>query len=515
MILLVVMTLIFFPQLHFAQNDQIILPELDLIIEDQSTLSTVSSEDAVLKERTPEFQEVYFEELMTGLSDASINKALSQKNVNKITQLGFSYGSFDNVIATAFAQNIINNVFYQLSYQGQFRQNVALNNKTFENTGLYRNILNAHIDGTINNAILGLDVGYQQRNQRFITNTNHNQDMHYVPITFTSQYWLTDVSFLDIAAHTGFALLRQQNTEFITTKENLIVDLDVNLAYRANFNEKNYFEIEGIYRFNDYSIAQANTGILKIKNDFKFTQLFTMRLGVGLVSSTENHIFGWPEIAFIVNHLNTIIWDMKITGDFNLYNAQRASQEVQFFSLNPSPESRWIYSTALKYIPHSVFNMELNVAYSDYNAKRLYHYDDSTQLYSFMTVDTADILETGVKLNVQTENIFGLYIAYHYQHIPRDWLLYSPHKFDVILDLGYKPVGFNIKTHYTLYSDRLLRPGQESPIINLLNIKISQKILKVAELFIEVNNILNQDIQFISGTVYGGVQANGGITLNF
>ncbi len=79
----VILLLIFLPKIIFAQADQIILPELDLTIEDQSTLNTVNAEIAVLRDRSPEFQEVYLEEISGGLEDASLSKALSQKNTVK------------------------------------------------------------------------------------------------------------------------------------------------------------------------------------------------------------------------------------------------------------------------------------------------------------------------------------------------------------------------------------------------------------------------------------------------
>ncbi len=83
------------------------------------------------------------------------------------------------------------------------------------------------------------------------------------------------------------------------------------------------------------------------------------------------------------------------------------------------------------------------------------------------------------------------------------------------MNLGYKPVGFNFMTQYTMYAPRLLTNDLSSEMIHLLNFKISQKIYKIAELFIEVKNTLNQNIQFVEGTYYGGIQANGGITVNF
>ena len=120
--------LIFSPQIIFTQADEIILPELDFAIDDQSSLNTASSEIAILKERTPQFQEVYLDELKTGITDASLGLALSQKNQNKVSYIQFSYGSFCNTQINNLSQHLVKKLFYPVSYLGQFPQNIVFYN---------------------------------------------------------------------------------------------------------------------------------------------------------------------------------------------------------------------------------------------------------------------------------------------------------------------------------------------------------------------------------------------------
>ncbi|MGL4677472.1 MAG: hypothetical protein ACRCWI_07370 [Brevinema sp.] len=507
--------LIFFPSMSLAQADEIILPELDLVIEDQSVLNTVSIQEATLRERNPQFQDVYLEEISTGLADVSFSRALSQKETRRIALLNASYGSFNDTKINALLQNMISNVLYKFTYQGNFRQNALFNKQEFDNTSFFQNRLQAYVDADINNSLLSFEFEYYQHTRQFISNTNHNQDTQYIPLTFKTKHWIDDKSYLDISAHSGFTILAQKNLESVITDNVLLIDGDLLLAYRANFTDKNYFEIESSYWFNDYRYFQAHTGLLNIKTDFVLGKGVSVGIGMGLVSSSENAIFGWPELSLEYQYLDYFTWNFKISGDFTLYNAELAARESQFFSLIPSPESRWIYSSTMRITPHPIFWMALDVNYSDYNAKRIYQYDIETQLYNFTSISQVDIIETGFSFGLDTGNIFNMNVAYRYQNIPKFWLLFSPHKFDVFLNLGYKPVGFNLETHFTLYAPRMLTETDQAPIALLLNLRISQKIYQTAELFIEVKNILNQNIQFISGTYYGGIQANGGITVNF
>ncbi|MGL5955241.1 MAG: hypothetical protein ACRC0X_01345 [Brevinema sp.] len=513
--LFLIFLLIFFPKMSFTQVDKIILPELDLVIEDQSVLNTMSIEEAILKERNPQFQNVYLEEISTGLADVSFSRALSQKESVRTAVLSASYGSFNDTKIIALLQNMIQRMVYRITYQGNFRQNAQFNKQEFANTSFLQNSLYTYIDTDINSSILSFEFAYHQHRRNFINNINHNQDTHYIPITFKTKHWLNDRSYIDISAHSGFTLLGQQNLESIVTDRVLLIDGDFLLAYRANFTDKNYFEIESTYRLNDYTYFQAHTGLLKMKTDFLLGKGFRIDIGLGLVSSSENMIFGWPELTVEYQYLDYFTWNFKVSGDFNLYNAELASQESQFFSVTPSVESRWIYSSMLKIAPHPMFWMVLDVGYSDYNAKRIYEYDKVTQLYRFTSISQADIIEGGISLGLDTGNIFNMSATYRYQHIPEYWLLFSPHKLDVLINLGYKPAGFNVETRFTLYAPRMLTEIDPAPMILLLNFKISQKIYRTAELFVEIKNTLNQNIQFISGTYYGGIQANGGITVNF
>ncbi len=509
MILLFVMLL--FPQMTIAQVDEIILPEIELVIEDRSTLSTTSYEEAILRDRSPQFQDVFLDEISTIVRDVSIARALSQKDYSRVAFIRGAYGSFNNINATAYSQNIIDNVFYKIFYDGQSRQNVRFKDIAYENTAQYQHIFNAKVDTDTKNMLLEFEFSYEQYDSHFIN--NQNQNIQYIPIDFNVRLWVSEKAHIDIDMDSGFAIIQLQDNLGIVTDDKLLIDGVLSLMYKANFNDKNYFEVNGTYQINDYTDQTANTGIITIKNDFIFLRSFILRIGFGLVSSSENVIFGWPEVALIYKYLDFLTWDIVASGDFNLFDAQKSSKENQLFSFSPSPESRWIYSSSIKYTPNALFELGANVSYSDYTSKRIYEYDG--EMYSFNTIDKADVVEVGANIGVNVEDYFDMQMSYHYQHIPSDWLLYSPHIANVVANIGYKPIGFNFQTSYSLYAPRLLAVDNEAPMAHLLNFKVSQKIKNIAELFIEVNNVLDQDIQFIAGTFYGGIQANGGVTINF
>lgn len=511
---------IFFSSENFsiwAQSDEIILPELNLTIEDQSSLTTsFTPENAILRERNPQFQEVYLEELSVDIADVSLNAMISQQDNNKFSYLQFFYGSFNRINIEAYSQNLINNLFYRVSYQGQINGNVSFNKTIYSNTKRYQNVLDIYFSYMLTDTIIDINFAYEQYKISFIENPKNNQYTYYIPTSLNTKYWVNDISYVEMNSSIGFSILEYQDLEGIKTKDALLIDGTIDFAYKANFTDWNYFEMKLDYWVNDYSsFITSHTGTFLIKSDFLLGKGFGINIGAVLGGSSFNNFFMWPEIAFIYNYLDIFTIDFKISGDYNLYNAEKAAQEEQFFALAPTPEYRWIYSSSIKIIPSPYFWLEGNVSYNDYKTKRIYDYDPNEKLYSFILDNNVDIWSVGISLEGRFPDIFNILVSYYYEKFPKNWLLYSPHKFNILLGLGYEPIGFLFQTNLILYTARNLTTTLNAPLVLLLNFKISQKIYRLAEVFLEVNNVLNQNVQFISGTYYGGIQAYGGLKLNF
>ncbi len=501
----------------WAQDDGIILPDLELIIEDQSSLKTVqNTEEAILRERNPQFQDVYLEELSATIADASLNSAITQRDNNRLSYVQFSYGSFNNSLIEAYSQNLINNLFYRISYQGQFHDNVTLHGNSIPNTKFYKNILDIYFSYALPNTIFDVGLSYEQHKNSFFNNPLNNQHTHYIPIYFDTKYWVNDISHIDVLLAGGFTVLEFQDLEGIKNKDTLFVDSKLSLDYKANHTDWNYLELGVNYEINDYEgNTLSHLASLRLVSDFLLPKGFSIRMGATLIGSSLDTVYGWPEFSFNYDYLGRFSVSLKMTGDYNLYNAQKASKEEQLFSLDPSPESRWIYALSLRVFPSPYFWMEGAVEYSDYQNKRIYEYNPSEKLYSFIQSGKVGVLASKISLGSEVNDIFDLKASYVYEDIPKDWLLYSPHMFELVIGLGYAPVGFRFETTLILYGRRLLTDTEEVALSPLLNFKVSQKVTKVAELFIELNNVLNQDIQYISGKYYGGIQAYGGVKLNF
>lgn len=504
------------PQLLWAQADQIILPELDLVIDDQSTIQTFNeAEVAILRERTPQFEEVYLDELSTGLSDASINASLAQRNQVKRSLIQFSYGSFHDTKIKALSQNMVEKLFYRVSYQGNFRQNTSFNGIEFANTSFIKNLLDTHWVFDVGKVLMTIDLSYKQQQHNFITNDLYNQNTHYIPITFETRAWVNDYSHIDFSAHTGFTYLDFQNIEGLSTTNDFLADGVLDLAYKANFKDWNYFEITTVYTFNELASSKVHTGEMALKSEFLLGKGVGLTIGAGIIASSVKDFFAWPEFALTYDYMEIFNMAFSISGDFSVYSAQKASQEVQFYSLAPTPESLWIYKFSFQTQPSPYFRMGGNLSYTDYQHKRIYDYDKQTGLYDFVLSSRVGVLGAGIFIKGEVPKFFSLIMAYTYEGIQEDWFLYAPHKFDLIMNVGYKPVGFNFQIQYTVIADRNLTSVYEASTAQLLSISISQNIKDFITLSIEVQNILNQNVQFLSGTYYGGIQARGGFTLNF
>ncbi len=508
--------LIFLPQILFAQSDRIILPDLDLKIEDHSRLNTGTNESASLRERNPEFHEVHLDEIRGGLEDASLSKALSQKNTAKNSQIGASYGSYNSVGLNASTKNTVSNVFYMFAYEGSFRQNQYYDGAEYLNTAMYKNHINAYADVHLTNDIMMcFNLQYKQRKQNYIGNADYNDFMQYIPMSFGLKKWFDERSYLDFNFLNDYAFIEKQNTAGIDTTNALFTDLCFNISYNSNPIDRIYFSFELENSLSTYSTGVANTALFTALSSYLLVRGLVLDLGFTLLSSTEIYIYGWPEAALKYNYADLLLLEAKVSGEVDMFNGEKAAAELQFFSLSPAIQYKWIYSVSAKATPVPDFAVGAGFSYNDYVFKRLYCYDSATQTYGFTSDDYVGLWNVNISAEYKIEDIFDITISYHYQSIPSDWLLYMPHKLNVTANAGYKPAGFNFQVSYYLYAPRLLEADNRTGFSNLLNLKITQKIFEYAELFIAADNILNQFIQFTEGTMYGGWQMSGGAVFYF
>lgn len=514
----IIALLLLFPQPYFTQ-DNIELPDIELTIKDQSVLNTISTENALLKDRNPKFQEVYLEELNnTKIQDASFLATYSQRNYFQYSSLKLLYGSYDSTYIDFLSQNLVNNLFYRIYYDGHYRDNAEYKSFTYPNTTQNSNTVAMNFAYTLSNVIFDFDFMYQQFKVNF---DNISQNMHYIPIDFQAKYWLNEYSHITMGLDLGATILALKDIKSITIQDTFLLDSDFNFSYSVNPVAWNYINIEARYALNHYgqtsNVKQrtVNTGYFKFISDFYLGKGFIINAGGVLVTPSIDKIYGWPELRLAYNYLNIFMMDIKISGDFNVNNAKSVSKERQFYSVNPSPEAKWVYASSITIKPSPYIWFGSSIEYNQYRSKRIYEYNKKDNIYQFTSVAHVDILGIGAVLSLEYPKIFELTGHYTYQNIPQTWLLFTPHKFDITLGLGYKPVGFWFETEFIFYASRKLHIQEQAPLIALLNISITQKVHKIVSLSLEINNILDQNIQFLAGTYYGGVQAYGGVQLYF
>jgi len=512
----VLIILLLIPYTSFTQ-DNIELPDIKLTIRDQSIINTISTEDALLEDRNPKFQEVYLEELNnTEIQDTSFLAAYSQNRYFRYSSFKFLYGSYNSTFIDFISQDVINDFFYKVTYEGHYRNNAGFKETIFPNSTQNSNLLEIDFSYTKSDLIFDINLLYKQLQVNF---NNISQRMHYIPIDIKMKYWFNDYSHIRMGASIGTSFLSLKDLKLITLKETIILDSKFDFSYSMNPNEKSYINFDINYMINYYgknsNIKIINTGCFGVASDLNLGKGFILNLGAKLIIPSIDKVYGWPELRLAYNYLNIFMMDIKMTGDFDFYNANSSSKEQQFYSINPSPEAKWRYESSIMIKPLSYFWIGTSIAYNQYRSKRIYEYNSLGNLYQFISISRINLLETGITAAIEISKIFQLKMTYTYQNIPKDWLLFSPHKIDLNIGIGYRPIGFWFETSFLYYAPRNLLIHNKAPLIALWNISITQKVHKVISLSLDINNILNQNIQFLEGTYYGGIQAYGGIQFSF
>lgn len=508
--------LFFVPIIIFSQVDNIILPEVELIIEDQSSLQTTSTEQALLKDRNPAFQEVYLEELSANLiKDSSYKVIQSQRNKQKSSIIDFKYGSYNDTQVKFYSQNFISNLLYTIDYQGFFKDNVGYKDKIFDNTEQYQNKVSTFFSYSLTNTLIDAGISYQQKKQSFYGNPIYYQQTHYIPLFFDVSHWLSEFSYINVRTDIDLAVEGLENILGAMSKSPILTENNLKVSYHANFADWNYFIADLTYNLNSYNSLLTHTAIFRLVSDFYLGKGFTAKIGAGIVGTTVANFYGWPELQLSYSYYDLFILNFGVSGEFDIFGAQDIMVQEEFFDPNPIADSKWVISLSMLSKPNAFIWFGAKLDYNIYQQKSIYLFDPTYKLYSLQNESYAKSLSINTSIGTEILNIFALSLSYTYEHFPQQWLLYAPHKFDAVFGIGYKPVGFWLESTLSILSSRNLRNDLTVPAVFLLKIVVTQQVHKIASLSVEFDNILNQNIRITQGIFYGGFQARGGVKFYF
>lgn len=498
-----------------AQNsDNIILPDIDFSIVDNSSINTVNTEDALLNDRNPEFQKVYWEELTANSLTNGLSGSTYYTQKQNFSTMEFLYGSFNTIKFHALSQRLINNFFYKMSYDSLVRQNLSINNVPYLHSARYQNNFFSEFSYNLPYTFFTGSVSYQQKKISFF-GSDKNQFSYFLPISFETKHWINSKSFIDMGIKSRLYLQNFQTDQGTVLQTQLLSDLIFHSTYQASFIDWNIFKADIVYEFNyiDQTTHQ-DIGYITLLTEFNLTKDLILKLGGTLVPSNVHQFFGWPEASLSYHYSEIFHITAGISGQYSPLSAQLLSSEIQLYSYNKTPETKWIYQISTTINASSFFEINGYFKSDCYFTKRIYSYNPTENLYFFSESGKINILGSGISAKARYPDIFDLSFAYSWENFPKTWLLYSQHIFDLILGVGYKPIGFWFETSFKILSPRFLDKDFSNNVL-LLNFKLSQKIKKIATLTLELENALNQPIFYRVGAPAGGIQATGGFQLNF
>ncbi|MGL4560998.1 MAG: hypothetical protein ACRCV0_01745 [Brevinema sp.] len=373
------------PTLMFSQVDNIELPDVELLLEDQSTIGTDSVEEALLKDRNPQFQEVYLEELSSSsIRDSSYRINQSQRLINKYSTVDFGYGSYNNTTLDFHSQNITNNLLYVIDYNGLFKDNVGHNRTIYHNTQQYTNHFNVIFSYALTNTLIDANLSYQQKKQSFFTNINFHQQYHYIPISFDLSHWITEYSYIKFDSDIRTMVAGLEDIVGTSLTEPILTENNFSLSYHANFVDWNYFFTDLSYNINSYTQKEiTHVGRLTIASDFYLGKGFTTRIGGTILGSSIDQFFGWPELSLSYSYYDLFLMKLGLSGDYDLFGAGDIIDKDEFFATTPLPDSKWILSLSLLTKPSAFFWIGSKISYNMYQHKNIYAFNPQNQLYFF------------------------------------------------------------------------------------------------------------------------------------
>ncbi|MGL5254596.1 MAG: hypothetical protein ACRC9L_06370 [Brevinema sp.] len=492
-------------------QDNVVLPDVQLSIGDQSSISTSSVSEALLKDRNPLFEQVYLEELNPSrrllIQNTNISYKYIAPRVQDISAFRFLYGYYHQLDAYIRLRRRSGKLNWDILYNGFSRQ-YALDSAGFSpQNDMTTNFVDITVEGSSSKAKLAGRIGYKQDQIGFSSGSERSS--HFIPIQFSSKYWINTNSFLLTDASGQFFIQDiQQNN--VGAQTQMVGGGSFGLAYDGSFVPWNHFRIELATTLSAASFSPLDHATrIGILSEFNVGR--GVFLTAGMVLIPKQQFYGWPELAIRWQNGENIRLNFSVSGDYDLYTADNAFSNIQVLTSTAPINARWIFRVSadgstpfLQWSTYAQVNL--------WNNQRAYQYEDN--FYTLIDAGASTTIGAGLNLKTSYGGIIDFTISYDYESIPSTFLLRAEHKLGVILGFESLSAGFRMETRFRFESLKKFGDGSNR-FTTPLDLIFSQRIYREASLILEFLNILNTDIYEWAGVPFGGFQVRGGIQVRF
>jgi hypothetical protein len=482
------------------RGDKIILPDVDLRIDDESEVPLKDQTNSSLKDNAADYGKIDMEELSrTKVSDKFKNDMQDERRKEdfSLSSFKFYYGLFQNFIADINIGKSSGGLNYLLTYLRNNRGSSAYGTNVYFNTEQEIDDLNLDMIWTLgSNLDLSGMVGYYVRNNGLFTNLqNVSETKMNIPVRLGMLYNTSYNSSLKLTADYDNLLLSHKLTGGYSQK--YLWDAGLSADFEANWSKDNFLKMSAQYQYGSYDSDIVHFGKMKFLDKFPILSVVSLQVGAEVDLYNFKGIFWYPNVMAFYKYSDVITLKAGVYGEQANLSVDRYVNENQIDYRLSSPEEKWIALFSAVYAPVRWMKFRGGVSYNHYLSYVNYAYVPATDLYVFSPMTNVGVVEASAGFEMIAFENLTLNASYQLRLPFSANLLffnYNSASFEAVF--RYPDWGFEVSTKFT-YRDRVQYNDQALAYFEpalVWDFAASQALGKDVFIEVKLNDLLNQPV---------------------
>lgn len=482
------------------RSDKILLPDVDLRIEDESEVPLKDQTQNLLKDGAIDYGSINMEELSrTKTSDKFKSEIRDERKKEdfSLSAFKFYYGLYQNLIADINLGKRMGDLNYLLTYLRNNRGSLGYDTNTYFNTEQEIDDLNLDVIYSLStNLDLNAMLGYYVRNNGLYTNTvNLSESKMNIPVRLGALYNMSVNSSLKVSADYNNLFLNHKL--YAGYDQKYLWDTGLNADFEANWSKDNFLKLTGQYLYGNYNRDELHFGRIRFIDKFPLLNVIALQAGAEVDFYSTKGIFWYPNLMAFFRYSDVISLKAGVYGQQANILTDRYVNENQIDYRPCAPEERWIFLFSATFSPMRWLKLKGNVSYNAYANYINYAYVPASDLYVFSSVTNIGILETEAVAEIVPFENLSINGSYRLRlPFAADLLFFNYHTVYAEVVFRYPDWGFEAGTRLT-FRDRTLASLSPATYFDpslTWDLNVSQSVNKDIFLEVKLNNLLNQPV---------------------
>ncbi len=501
-----------------AGDETIVLPNIDLSIEDESEVPLKNQDQKLSEDQAPDLTHIDIEELANSRVSEKIKSELENERDDEqfsLSGLRLYYGTYGNLTADINLGKSIGRFNYLVTYLRNKRESTGFNGINYFNTEMSVDDLSVDLIWSLGDQLdLHSTLGYYGRVTGLYTNEiNLSANLVHFPLELGLLYRPDMNSQLSLEMN-GQIL----STSFKQTNnyvKRFFWNAGVHTAYQVNWSRHNFLKADLKYLYGQFISSNLNEVKISVVDQFPVLSFLALEIGAGGALSTDDDFFWYPHLFAIIYPFKELNIKAGMTGLRHRFSIEdRINQNQTFFDL-VLPERGWLGRVQVAYSPLNHLTFRVASEYDSFKRylNRNYHSDNG--IYQVEPLSNVTLLRVTPSLETMIADWLVLTLSYTYTSSPQweNLLFVHHHLFFADLVMKYNPWGSEWDTRLSWQDETQDRAGSVRGSELVWNFNYIQKINRQFYFELRLSNLLNQEVFEENQLPKGGFNLYGGLKI--